>query len=304
MRLQSYIEHLAVRLAGAGVHCGHGVDNVHDEAVFLVFGALNLDFRQSIAQQDRELEQDEIRRLEKLALPRIGQRVPTAYLLGKTWFAGHEFICDPRALIPRSPIAELIGNRFEPLLAGEPGAVLDLCCGGGCIGIACALRFPACRVDLADISREALDLAHENVRLHNLEERVSVLQADLFEELNGHYDLILANPPYVPPEEIAQLPKEYSHEPALGLDGGPDGIDIAERLLKQAAKRLNPGGWLILETGYSATALENHFPNTNFLWLEFDHGGAGVCALTDKPTTGDSATSLRFARNDKGGWHT
>ncbi|MYA68190.1 MAG: 50S ribosomal protein L3 N(5)-glutamine methyltransferase [Gammaproteobacteria bacterium] len=284
MRLQSCIEQLADRLAGAGVHCGHGVDNVHDEAVFLVFGALDLDFRQSIAQQDRKLEQDEIERLEKLVRARIGQRVPTAYLLGKTWFAGHELICDARALVPRSPIAELIDNGFEPFFepgfTGESAAVLDLCCGGGCIGIACALRFPACRVDLADISPEALDLAQENVRLHDLEERVSAVQANLFEGLSGRYDLILANPPYVSPEELAQLPKEYSHEPALGLDGGTNGIDIAERLLKQAAMRLNPGGLLILETGYSATELENRFPNTNFLWLEFDHGGAGVCALT------------------------
>lgn len=286
MRLQSYIEQLAGRLAAAGIHCGHSVGNVHDEAVFLVFGALDLDFQRSIRQQDRELCRDEIERLEQLVRARIEQRIPTAYLLGKAWFAGHEFICDSRALIPRSPIAELIGNGFEPLfkpgLASEPGAVLDLCCGGGCIGIACALRFPACRVDLADISGEALELARENIRLHGLEERVTALQADLFDGMNRHYDLILANPPYVSPEEIAQLPDEYGHEPALGLDGGTDGIDIAERLLRQAAKRLNPGGWLILETGYSAEELENRFPDTAFLWLEFEHGGTGVCALTAK----------------------
>ena len=280
MRLQSYIEQLAGRLAAAGIHCGHGVDNVHDEAVFLAFGALGLDFQRSIRQQDRELCRDEIERLEQLVRARIEQRIPTAYLLGKAWFAGHEFICDSRALIPRSPIAELIGNGFEPLFAGEPGIVLDLCCGGGCIGIACALRFRTCRVDLADISSEALDLARENIRLHGLEERVSTLQADLFNGVNRRYDLILANPPYVSPEEIAQLPDEYGHEPALGLDGGVDGVDIAERLLRQAAKRLNPGGWLILETGYSAGELENRFPETAFLWLEFEHGGAGVCALT------------------------
>lgn len=284
MRLQTYIEQLAGRLAAAGIHCGHGVDNVHDEAVFLVFGTLDLDFGRSIGQQDRELEHDEFERLERLVQARIEQRIPTAYLLGKTWFAGHEFICDSRALIPRSPIAELINNSFEPLfkpwLASEPGAVLDLCCGGGCIGIACALRFPACRVDLADVSREALDLARQNIRLHALEKRVSARQADLFEGLDGRYDLILANPPYVSPEEIAQLPGEYGHEPALGLDGGTDGIDIAERLLRQAAKRLNPGGLLILETGYSAAELENRFPDTDFLWLEFEHGGTGVCALT------------------------
>ena len=279
MRLQYYVDQLAGRMSAAGVHCGHGADNVHDEAVFLVFGVLNLNFRLSIGQQDRNLDQDELEKLENLARARIGQCVPTAYLLGKAWFAGHEFICDSRALIPRSPIAELIGNDFKPMLAGEPGRVLDLCCGGGCIGIACALRFLSCRVELADVSEEALDLARENIRLHGLEDRVSALQSDLFSELDSSYDLILANPPYVSPEEMAQLPAEYRFEPALGLDGGSDGVDIAESLLKQASKRLNPGGWLILETGFSAGELENRFPETAFLWLEFEHGGAGVCAL-------------------------
>ena len=279
MLLQQYINQLAGRMAAAGVHCGHGAGNVHDEAVFLVFGALNLDFRRSVGQQDRDLGQDELTKLENLARARIGQRVPTAYLLGRAWFAGHEFICDSRALVPRSPIAELIRNGFEPLLAGGPGAVLDLCCGGGCIGLACALRFPSCRVDLADVSEQALDLARENIRMHGLEGRVSALRSNLFNELDGGYDLILANPPYVSPEEIAQLPAEYHHEPALGLDGGADGVDIAERLLRQAAKRLNSGGWLILETGYSAEELENRFPDIAFLWLEFELGGAGVCAL-------------------------
>ena len=279
MRLQQYIKQLAGRMAAAGVHCGHGAGNVHDEAVFLVFGALNLDFRQSIEQQDRDFGPDELEKLENLARQRIERRIPTAYLLGKAWFAGLEFFCDPRALVPRSPIAELIGNGFEPLLSGDPSAVLDLCCGGGCIGLACALRFPRCHVDLADISAKALDLARENIRLHGLEDRVSALQSNLFNELDCSYDLILANPPYVSLKEIAQLPAEYRHEPALGLDGGRDGVDIAERLLKQAAKRLNPGGWLILETGYSAGELENRYPDTAFLWLEFEHGGAGVCAL-------------------------
>lgn len=279
MRLLQYINQLAGRMAVAGVHCGHGAGNVHDEAVFLVFGALNLDFRLSIEQQDRDFGPDELEKLENLARERIERRVPTAYLLGKAWFAGHEFFCDPRALVPRSPIAELIGNGFEPLLSGDSGAILDLCCGGGCIGLACALQFPRCHVDLADISTKALDLARENIRLHGLEDRVSALQSNLFNELESSYDLILANPPYVSPEEIAQLPAEYRHEPAVGLDGGAEGVDIAERLLRQAAKRLNPGGWLILETGYSAGELENRFPDTAFLWLEFELGGAGVCAL-------------------------
>ena len=279
MLLQDYITRLAGQFAAAGIYCGHGTNNAYDEAVFLVFGSLGLDYLLAVAEQNRELAPAEAERLEQLARARIRQRIPTAYLLGKAWFAGYEFHCDRRALIPRSPIAELITGGFEPLLSGNPGRILDLCCGGGCIGIACALRFPSSEVVLADISAVALELARDNIRLHGLEERVVTRQSDLFAALAGDFDLIVANPPYVSREELERLPPEYRHEPALGLDGGADGIDIVARLLEQAANRLGPGGWLILETGYSADELQNRFSESSFLWLEFEHGGAGVCAL-------------------------
>ena len=279
MRLSSYIDQLAGRFAAAGIHCGHGTDNVRDEAVYLVFGALALDFAQSIGGQDRELAQAELENLERLAAKRIERRIPTAYLLGRAWFAGCEFHCDNRALIPRSPIAELIGKGFAPLLDVAPSRVLDLCCGGGCIGIACALRFPACEVELCDISGDALALARKNIIRHKLETRVKTTKSDLFDAVGGKYDLILANPPYVPPAEIKRLPAEYSHEPALGLDGGKQGLEIPSRLLRRAGDFLKPGGWLILETGHNARALEARFPGVPLLWLEFEHGGEGVCAL-------------------------
>ncbi len=280
MFLADFIEQLATRFGGASIHCGHGVDNLYDEAVYLVFGALGFDFQRSVAEQDRELLPDEIASLERLALARVEQRIPVAYLLGRAWFAGYEFHCDPRALIPRSPMAELINDRFEALLDSGPGRVLDLCCGGGCIGIACALQFPACRVDLADISAEALALARKNIALHKLESRVETRQSDLFADLDGRYDLILANPPYVSQTEIERLPPEYRHEPRLGLHGGgTHGIEIPARLLSEAAGHLDPNGLLILETGYSAEALQARFPATPFLWLDFEAGGHGVCAV-------------------------
>ncbi len=280
MFLQDFIEQLAARFGDANIHCGHGVDNLYDEAVYLVFGALGLDFQRPVAQQNRKLAPDEFARLERLALTRVERRIPVAYLLGRAWFAGYEFHCDPRALIPRSPMAELIRNRFETLLDSEPGRALDLCCGGGCMGIACALQFPACQVDLADISSGALALARKNIALYKLESRAKTRQSDLFAGLDGKYDLILANPPYVPQAEIEQLPPEYHHEPRLGLHGGGvDGVDIAARLLNEAASHLNPDGLLILETGYSAEALQARFPATPFLWLDFEAGGHGICAV-------------------------
>lgn len=281
MFLADFIEQLATRFGCAGIHCGHGVDNLYDEAVYLVFGALGFDFQRSVAEQDRELLPDEIASLERLVLARVEQRIPVAYLLGRAWFAGYEFHCDPRALIPRSPMAELINDRFEALLDSEPGRVLDLCCGGGCIGIACALQFPACRVDLADISAEALALARKNIALHKLESRVETRQSNLFADLDGRYDLILVNPPYVSQTEIERLPPEYRHEPRLGLHGGGvHGTDIAARLLSEAAGHLDPDGLLILETGYSAEAFQAQFPATPFLWLDFENGGQGVCAVS------------------------
>ncbi len=281
MFLADFIEQLATRFGCANIHCGHGVDNLYDEAVYLVFGALGFDFQRSVAEQDRELLPDEIASLERLALARVEQRIPVAYLLKRAWFAGYEFHCDPRALIPRSPMAELINNRFEALLDSEPGRVLDLCCGGGCIGIACALQFSGCQVDLADISAEALALARKNIVLHKLESRVETRQSDLFADLDGRYDLILANPPYVSRVEIERLPPEYHHEPRLGLHGGgTHGIEIPARLLGEATGRLNPNGLLILETGYSAEAFQARFPATPFLWLDFENGGQGVCAVS------------------------
>ena len=159
--------------------------------------------------------------------------------------------------------------------------MLDLCCGSGCIGIACAHAFPGALVDLSDISPAALDVANRNIERHQLEGRVRALQADVFEGLDGErYDLIVSNPPYVSTTEMAGLPEEYRHEPELALEAGDDGMDVVSRILAGAADYLRPGGVMVVEVGASADLLMARYPGVPFLWLDFERGGDGVFLLT------------------------
>ncbi len=280
MTIWDYIEHTAARFNAADLCYGHGTDNPLDEAVYLICASLELDFADAVAMQRRELSAPERERLEALVDARIEERVPVAYLTGQAWFARHRFHSDRRALIPRSPIAELIGNRFEPLLAHPPRRVLDLCAGGGCIGIATALEFPEADVTLADISPDSLALARRNIALHGLESRVQAIQSDVFTALAAGYDLILCNPPYVGAEEVADLPPEFGHEPQLGLLSGDEGLQLPLQILREAADYLTETGLLIMEVGYSHELLSTRLPLVPFLWLEFEQGGEGVFALT------------------------
>ncbi len=269
-------------LDSAGVCFGHGTDNAWDEAVQLVLDVAGLspDCEDGLSHQP--LAEAQLNHLERLLQRRIGERIPLPYLLGKACFAGLEFVCDERALVPRSPIAELILNDFQPWYAGPaPHRILDLCCGGGCIGLAVAHHLPESRVDLADIDTAALDLARENTALHQLESRVRILQSDLFERLEQErYDIILCNPPYVDAQDLAGMPAEYRAEPSMGLGSGRDGLDVTRRILAQVGDFLQPHGLLLLEVGNSAAALEAAFPQVAFTWVELVNGGHGVFAMT------------------------
>ena len=280
--LRDWVRWGASRFNAAGLCFGHGTDNALDEALALLLHAVHLDHSLPADYLDACVTAEEASAIAALYQRRIDERVPAAYLTGKANFAGLKFLIDRNVLIPRSPIAELIGEGFAPWLdAGHVGSVLDLCCGSGCIGIACAYAFPQALVDLADISSEALDVAARNVELHALEARVRTLKSDVYRGLDGErYDLIVSNPPYVSSAEMVVLPEEYRHEPVLALAAGDDGMDVVSRMLVEAADYLRPGGIMVVEVGASAELLMARYPNVPFLWLDFEHGGDGVFLLT------------------------
>ncbi len=280
LSLGELLDTLATRFDEADLFYGHGTDNAWDEAVYLVFCALQIPFAADEQIMSRAITPQEQQKVEALALRRLEERLPVAYLVGEAWFAGLPFTVNEQVLIPRSPIAELIQQEFATLLPRTPEHILDLCTGSGCIGIATALTFEDSRVDLADISPQALEVARANVQRHGLESRVRVVESDLFAALQGPYDLILSNPPYVSQQEVDELPPEYRHEPALGLLSEDDGLAIPLRILREAAELLAPEGVLIMEVGYSREALSARLPGVPLLWLEFAHGGDGVLLLT------------------------
>jgi len=276
------IERGARRLRRAGVFFGHGTDNAWDDAAALVLHALDLPHAGAPALYTRRVSSRGAERAEELIARRVRERIPAVYLTGVTWFAGLPFHVDPRVLIPRSPLAELIARRFAPwIAAARVRRILDVGTGSGCIAIACAKALPRARVDAVDISPEALEVAAINVRRHRAGRRVRLLRSDHFSAIAGErYDIIIANPPYVGRREMSGLPPEYRHEPALALAAGRDGLDSVRVLLREAAAHLRPGGLLIVEVGNTQAAVSRTFERLPFLWLEFERGGGGVFLLT------------------------
>jgi len=276
-----FIRFGASRFNAAGLTFGHSYDNALDEATQLVLHALHLPHDLSPAYGQAKLTAEERSAVLALFRRRIEERKPAAYLTGEAWFAGLSFKSDPRALVPRSPIAELIESHFEPWLNARPVArALDLCTGSGCIAIAMAVHAQDWHVDAVDISDDALALARENVERFHVGKRVRVVKSNLFEKLSGErYDLIVSNPPYVTDAQTDALPEEYAHEPELGLRAGHDGLDIALRILAEAPEHLNEGGLLIVEVGESEHALAELLPQVPFAWVEFKVGQMGVFVL-------------------------
>ncbi|MGM0773043.1 MAG: 50S ribosomal protein L3 N(5)-glutamine methyltransferase [Pseudomonadota bacterium] len=279
--VRDYLRYVSSRFADSPLFFGHGTDNVWDEAVQLVMRSLHLPLENNTLFLDARLTRNERQLIVERMERRIEERVPLAYLLGEAWFMGLPFHVDERVLVPRSPLGELIESGLQPWLGEhEVGRMLDLCTGSGCIGIAAATVFEEAKVDLSDISPDALEVAAANIEYHEVGDRVRALRSDVFEGINGRYDVILSNPPYVDAEDIADMPAEYGHEPELGLAAGGDGLDIAHRILAGAAEHLNPGGLLIVEVGNSWPALQEAYPDLPFTWLEFENGGDGVFLLT------------------------
>ena len=276
------IDWLEQRFRDADLCYGHGTDNPGDEAAYLVLAALAIPFDAGDEELNRRLDRAEIERIRELAEERITRRKPVAYLVRQAWFCGLPFYVDERVLIPRSPIAELIEQRFSPWVwEDDVKRILDVGTGSGCIAIACALAFPEAAVDAVDVDEDALAVARINVENHDLADCVRPIHSNLFDALAGRrYDLIVANPPYVSAAEMLDLPEEYHHEPEPALAAGPDGLDVVRRILKEARAHLTEHGVLIVEVGDSRDAVTDAFPELPFTWLEFERGGDGVFLLT------------------------
>lgn len=273
----------AAQLSAAGLCFGHHADNALDEARALVLFALRLPEDLPAAYVQSRLLPLEFKRVQRLLRQRIDQRIPAAYLIGHASFAGLRMHCDARALVPRSPLAELIEQGFQPWL-GETRVqrALDVCTGGGSIAVAMAVFNPDWQVDALDLSAEALALARENVELHRCSGRMRLLQSDLLAALaaDDRYQLIVSNPPYLSAAEFASLPAEYAHEPAMALPSGLDGLDLTLRLLRDAPAHLSDDGLLIVEIGESERSLRRLLPELRLHWIEFSVGQMGVFAIT------------------------
>lgn len=280
--LRDFIRLGMTQFSRAELWYGHGTDNALDEASALVLHVLALPHDLPGHFMDAALTSSEKVEILELFRRRTQDRIPAAYLTREAWFAGAKFYVDPRVLIPRSPIAELIEARFEPWVNPDRVLhVLDLCTGSACIAIAAAHVFPDASVDAVDISSDALAVAAINVENHELTERVRLVESDLFAGLEGCvYDLIVSNPPYVDAQELAAMPAEYHHEPALGLAAGADGLDAVDIILQHAAAHLSEDGVLIVEVGASEETVVAKYPEIPFTWLEFARGGSGVFMLT------------------------
>ena len=266
----------------SALYFGHGTTTAFDEAAYIVLTITGHISNTDPSVYKLLVTDADAKKINACFERRVNERLPAAYLLNEAWFAGLSFYVNEHVLVPRSPFAELIAERFEPwVVADTTHRILDLCTGSGCIGIACAVAFPQATVDLADISSDAIAVADKNILRHTLSGRVTAIESDLYKGLSGKvYDLIVSNPPYVGKEELSQLPEEFYKEPQLGLDGGETGLDLVHEILAFAPNHLSEDGVLYVEVGNTDEPLQACYPTVPFLWQEFEYGGHGVFMLT------------------------
>jgi ribosomal protein L3 glutamine methyltransferase len=277
--IRDLLRYAVSRFNQAGLNFGHGSDNAYDEAAYLILHTLHLPLDRLEPFFDAVLLPEEILNVLSVIERRVSERLPAAYITQEAWLEECRFYVDERVIVPRSHIAELIGEGFTTWLpdSDKVKRALDLCTGSGCLAILLALAFPGATVDGADVSVGALQVARRNVDDYGLSKRVKLVQSDLFDGLVGtRYQLIVSNPPYVDEASMRSLPQEYQHEPVQALAGGKDGLDLVRRILEQARKQLSPGGVLVVEIGNGRQAVEAAFPDLQPTWLETRAGGDQV----------------------------
>lgn len=266
----------------AGLHFGHGSATAYDEAAYLILKTLYLPLDQLDPFLDARVTEIECKQVLEIIERRVKDRIPAAYLMHEAWLGDFSFYVDERVIIPRSFIAELLQTQLSPWII-DPDHIttaLDLCTGSGCLAILMALVFENADIDAVDISPQALAVAQKNVQDYGLQERISLIESDLFSALSDkRYNLIISNPPYVNAESMECLPQEYRHEPENALASGEDGLDATRQILRQAERHLTDDGILVVEIGHNRDALEQAFPQLPFTWLETSAGDGFVFLL-------------------------
>ncbi len=282
--LRDLLRHAVTRFNTEGLFFGHGSSNAYDEAAYLLLHTLKLPIDKLDPFLDARLLPEEISTLLKVIERRAVDRVPAAYITHEAWLGDFNFYVDERVIVPRSFIAELIPEQFQPWVQ-DPWAVsdvLELCTGSGCLAILLADAFPNAQVDAVDLSKDALDVAQRNVDDYQLQDRITLVESDLYAKLpkGKKYDLIVTNPPYVNSESMRQLPAEYRAEPQMALAGGDDGMDLVRTIVTGAKARLNPGGILVVEIGNEFAYAEAAFADYELTWLSTSAGDEQVFLLT------------------------
>ncbi len=275
------LRYLTTAIAKSGVFCGHGSESPYQEAGQLLSFVLGLDYEDLDDFEHSAITTRERREVFDVLMVRLFDRVPTPYITNLSYYGGLKFYVDENVIIPRSPMAQLIKNGLDEYLPEESSLVLDLCTGSGCLAILMAHDL-GIQVDAVDISPEALEICHHNVMLNGVDDLVTPILSDLFEEIpeEAKYDLIMTNPPYVDAYEMENMPEEFQCEPSLALAGGEDGLDVVRRILREVADHLTTDGYLICEVGNSMDALIDAYPDVPFTWLDFEEGDSGVFVLS------------------------
>jgi ribosomal protein L3 glutamine methyltransferase len=282
--IAEFYEAAVTQLENAGLSFGHGCTCAEDEVAWLISATLDIPFDELDKFWSDTLTDEQRTTLTQRLNERCTSKTPLAYILGEAWLGPYIFKIDRRVIVPRSFIAELLMVDLSPWVQNPEAItrVADICTGSGCLAILSALHFPNSQVDAVDLSPEALEVARINVDLYGLQDRLKLHQGDLMAPLlNQKYDIIISNPPYVDAASMDALPDEYRHEPEMALAGGSDGLDLVHTLLRQAAKTLNPGGWLIVEIGHNRAVMDATYPDLPLVWLDTD-GGSDFVFMVDQ----------------------
>lgn len=282
--IAEFYEAAVPQLENAGLSFGHGCTCAEDEVAWLISATLDIPFDELDKFWSDTLSDEQRTTLTQRLDERCTTKAPLAYILGEAWLGPYIFKIDRRVIVPRSFIAELLMVDLSPWVQNPDAItrVADICTGSGCLAILSALHFPNSQVDAVDLSPEALEVARINVDLYGLQDRLKLHQGDLMAPLlDQKYDIIISNPPYVDAASMDSLPDEYRHEPEMALAGGNDGLDLVHTLLRQAAKTLNPGGWLIVEIGHNRGVMDAAYPDLPLVWLDTD-GGSDFVFMVDQ----------------------